>query len=143
MAMRYATIAEVRLRLGPSFTDPPITDDVVQLYLDDTKCFIDPSVWGGCASTAHAYAAAHCVASSPSAAGIAVPAGMGALASAEANGPASRSNSIPAPPDGVGSWWLTGWGRKFLEYRAVRHGKGSAVLARTSRTLGRSCGSRL
>lgn len=139
MAQRYATIAEVRERLGPAFTDPPITDAVVQLYLDDTACFIDPAVWGHCASQAHAYAAAHCVAMSPDAATIPTPPGWGVLETANANGPASRSFGVPDPPPGAGPWWLTGWGRKFLEYRTVRHGKGSAVLARTSRTLARVC----
>jgi hypothetical protein len=139
VAQRAATIQEVRDRLGPAFTDPPITDTVVQLYLTDTACLISPAAWGECASTAHAYAAAHCVASSPYAAGIPVPAGMGPLVSGEANGPASRSIAVPSPPDGVGSWWLTGWGRKFIEYRLARWGCGSATLARTSRSARRAC----
>ena len=139
MAQRYATIDEVRARLGPAFSDPPITDEVVQLSLDDTACFIDPATWGACASQAHAYAAAHCVATGPYGADIPAPPGFGPLMTAEANGPASRSQSVPAPPAGAGPWWMSGWGRKFLEYRANRHGKGSALVARTTRTLRRAC----
>jgi len=139
VAQRDATIAEVRLRLGPAFTDPPIIDAIVQLYLDDTACFIDPAAWGACASEAHAYAAAHCVASSPYADGIGVgPQAAGVIAS-EANGPASRSFVVPAQDAGDGPWSLTAWGRKFLEYRRKRHGRGSATLARTGRTLWRAC----
>ena len=42
--------------------------------------------------------------------------------------------------DGDAPWAYTAWGRKFLEYRKTRHGKGSAVLARTPSTLRRACG---
>jgi hypothetical protein len=139
VAQRAATIQEVRDRLGPAFTDPPITDAIVQLYLDDTACLISPAVWGECASTAHAYAAAHCVASSPYAAGIAVGGGAGPIVAGEANGPASRSFAVPAAGAGDGVWSLTGWGRKFLEYRLARWGCGSATLARTSRSVRRAC----
>ena len=141
MAQRYATIAEVRLRLGPAFSDPPITDAVVQMYLDDTACFIAPAVWGQCASQAHAYAAAHCIVGSPYAAGLLAPGSASLqLLAGEANGPASRTFSVPGLDDADGVWALTAWGRKFLEYRRTRHGKGSAVLARTARSLPPVCG---
>jgi len=130
---RAATIDEVRARLGSSFTDPPITDAVVQLYLDDTACFVSAS-FGQCRSQAHAYAAAHCVASSPAAASIPAPPGFGPLESGNSNGPASRSFVVPAAAEGDGAWSLMGWGRKFLEYRSARAGMGSAVLARTGLT---------
>lgn len=136
MAQRAATIAEVRARLGPAtvWLDPPITDAVVQMYLDDTACFIDPATWGACASIAHAYAAAHCVAGSPYAATIAMePEWLGLLAG-EANGPASRSWAVPAQGEGDLPWGSSMWGRKFLEYRRARWGAGSAVLARTGLT---------
>ena len=139
MAQRPATIQEVRDRLGPAFVDPPITDAVVQMYLDDTACFVYPASWGSCASTAHAYAAAHCVASSPYAATIVAPGGAGPLVASQANGPASRSFAIPAQAVGDAPWSLTAWGRKFLEYRRARHGCGSAVLARTSSSIARAC----
>jgi hypothetical protein len=131
VAQRAATIQEVRDRLGPAFVDPPITDAIVQMALDDTACFVDPSAFGACASTAHAYAAAHCVAGSPYAASIALPEGFGALVTAHSNGPASRSFAVPKLADDAGAWGLTYWGRKYLEFRASRWGKGSAVLART------------
>jgi hypothetical protein len=140
MPQRAATIAEVRARLGSAFTDPPITDDVVQLALDDTACFVAPEVWGACASTAHAYAAAHFVASSPAAGEIEVPAGMGQVLTSAKDGPASYT--LAAPPTSStdeGAWSLTGWGRRFLEYRKVRWGTGSALAARTSATARRAC----
>ncbi len=133
MAQRAATIEEVRLRLGPAFSDPPITDAVVQVCLDDTACFVS-SVFGECQSTAHAYAAAHCVWMSPYSAGIVIPENLGAALSAHANGPASRSFSVPAPDADAGWWSFSSWGRTFLEYRRKRWGKGSAVLCRTGLT---------
>ncbi len=135
MAQRAATIAEVRLRLGPTtiWLDPPITDAVVQMYLDDTACFVS-SVFLDCQSEAHAYAAAHCVAGSPYAQGLSLQAAWFLLVSAHANGPASRSFAVPALEAGDSPWNLSMWGRKFLEYRRQRHGIGSAVLARTSLT---------
>ena len=133
MAQRAATVAEVRLRLGPAFTDPPITDEVVNLYLGDTACFIS-SVFGDCQSQAHAYAAAHCVAMSPYAASIPGQAGWFGLLAGEANGPASRSWAVPAQDAGDLPWSGSMWGRKFLEYRRARWGKGSAVLCRTGLT---------
>lgn len=133
MAQRAATIDDVRGRLGPAFTDPPITDVVVQLYLEDTACFVS-SVFGDCQSQAHAYAAAHCVAGSSYAATIPKdPAWFGLLAG-EANGPASRSWAVPPQEAGDLPWGLSMWGRRFLEYRRARWGKGSALLARTSLT---------
>ena len=140
MAQLAATILDVRARLGPAFTDPPITDEIVQLYLDDTACFVAPLVFGECASQAHAYAAAHCVASSPYAADIAVAEDMTKIVSANANGPASRSFAVPAQDADDAVWALTYWGRKFLEYRKARWGIGSAVVARTGRTARRRCG---
>ncbi len=140
MAQRAATIAEVRLRLGPDtiWTDPPITDAVVQMYLDDTACFVS-SVFGGCQSMAHAYAAAHCVAGSTYAAGILMQDAWLGLLSGQANGPASRSWAVPAQDAGDLPWASSMWGRKFLEYRRKRWGKGSAVLCRTALTGGRPC----
>ena len=140
MAQRAATIQEVRDRLGPAFTDPPITDTVVQMALDDTACFIAPSVWGECTSVAHAYAAAHCVALGPYAATITVPAGFGQLLAGAKDGPASYTFSVPKSQDDDGNWSLSAWGRKFIEYRLTRWGKGSAIVARTSATTRRRCG---
>lgn len=136
MAQRAATIAEVRLRLGPDtvWTDPPITDAVVQMYLDDTACFIDPATWGECASRAHAYAAAHCVAGSPYAADIPMQLEWLGLLAGESNGPASRSWAVPTQAEGDLPWNLSMWGRMFLNYRRNRWGMGSAVLARTGLT---------
>ena len=133
MAQRAATIEEVRLRLGPAFTDPPITDAVVQMYLDDTACFIAPTAFGECTSQAHAYAAAHCVAASPYSATVAGESEWGALLSGEGDGPSSRSFAVPSPGADDGLWSLTVWGRKYLEYRLARWGKGSAIVTRSPR----------
>jgi hypothetical protein len=133
MAQRAATVEEVRLRLGPAFTDPPITDAVVQMYLDDTACLIS-SAFADCQSQAHAYAAAHCVAMSPYSATVPGQLEWFAALAGEANGPASRSFSVPTLAEGDAPWAYSMWGRKFLEYRRARWGKGSALLARTSLT---------
>ena len=139
MASRAATIAEVRARLGPAYTDPPITDDVVQTALDDVACLVSVLAFGDCTSQAQSLAAAACVAGSPYAASIPVPEGFGALVSAHANGPASRSFALPALEAADGDWALTWWGRKFLEFRRARWGLGSAQLARTSLTARPGC----
>jgi hypothetical protein len=138
MAARAATIQEVRDRLGPVFVDPPITDDVVQLALDDVACLISVAAFGECASQAQSWAAAHCVASSPASWTISVPEGAGAQITSHANGPASRAYSVPTLDDGLG-WTSTLWGRKAWAFILARHGCGSAVLARTSRSIRRAC----
>lgn len=134
MPQRYATIDEVRALLPASWTDPPITDSLIQRQLDLGQCVIAPSVWGECASQAHALYAAHKVKLSDEAADQPGAGQAGVLAS-EANGPASRSFFVH--PVSVGGSLadaelsMTDCGRAYLEIKRTVLGLGTGIVART------------
>jgi len=133
VAARYATVAEVRSLLGSAFDAPVVSDATIQGILDDQVCLLGVGWWGSCLSIGSKYAAAHCVAMSPEGQAAAGGGQSGAIAS-EADGPASRSFAVTAPPWSDAWWALTSWGLKYLEYRKSQRGKGVLLLGATSRT---------
>jgi len=58
MAYDYADIAFFRARF-PEFEDPPITDVILQVYLDDAKLSVKDCVFREKTALAHAYLTAH------------------------------------------------------------------------------------
>lgn len=124
MAARYATVQEV-LDL-PGISDPEATD-AVTLWLPITQHMISLCAWGERASDGHRLLTAHYVLATagPTGSGVASPDG---IVSAEANGPASRSFAVAAPPAEDADLASTSFGRAYIALRKTVAGRGRAVV---------------
>ena len=124
MAARYATAQEV-LDL-PGISDPEATE-AVELWLPITQHMISLCAWGERASDGHRLLTAHFVLTTAGTAGDGNVQPDG-IVSAQANGPASRSFAVAAPPPDDAELSTTSYGRAFLALRRVVAGRGRAVV---------------
>jgi len=124
MAARYANASEV-IAIAPEFTGQ---EAIIDVWLTVAECWIDPSVWGSCASTAHALLAAHMVTTSPVGGTIGGEGDGAGPLSGESNGPASRSYATPQPSDA--ELGLSSYGRLFVSLRERVRPRTAAVLMR-------------
>ena len=105
----------------PEFTDPPYSDERIQLFIDDTLCYMgeDESRWCGCYDTAQAYLTAHLLALGTASAMGDSAAQAGPLLSAAADGVsytrAGTSNGVAGSDEFYAS---TAYGQRFLSLRA-------------------------
>lgn len=132
MAQRAALRADVEA-IAPALV--AATDDQMNTALEVTAHLVAPRRWRSLASTAHAYLAAHWLATTP---GLGLDGGedfedvLGPT-SAMADGPASRSfgqvASTEAVPASDADYLRTPYGRQFLALRRQQRGFGSFMVS--------------